>query len=223
MHNDVNEFLEREEMSLKDWEHLLSSGWDRVGQYFFHRRYDLFQSVLTENLIAFELMPLRYGLEDFTFSKSQRIIKKRNADLKRIYRPSFVDTEKLELFDKWYNSRFHSFGSIFTWVSGNDLPFPTFEVALYKEDKLIACSFFDITETAQYSTLAMYDPDEKERSLGTYTLISEIEYGIANQKKYHYPGHAYSQKSVYDYKKRFNNMECFDWEIAAWTSLTRLK
>lgn len=222
MQNDVNEFLERDEMSLSDWEHLLSSGWDRVGQFFFHRRYDLFQSVLDENLIALELMPMRYALNGFTFSKSQRIIKKKNADLERIYRPAFIDDEKLQMFEKWYENRFFTMGSIYTWVSGNDKPFPTYEVCLYKHKKLVACSFFDITETAQYSTLAMYDTDEKDRSLGTYTLMSEIEHGIEQHKQYHYPGHAYLQKSIYDYKKRFNNLERFDWDSATWTSLSRL-
>jgi arginine-tRNA-protein transferase len=68
----------------------------------------------------------------------------------------------------------------------------------------------------------MYDPNEKKRSLGTYSLISEIEHGLAQHKKHHYPGHAYYQNSMYDYKKLFNNMECFDWDISDWAALSRL-
>ena len=140
----------------------------------------------------------------------------------RIYRPSRIDDEKLSLFDEWYASRFYTEGSIFTWVTGTEKPFPTMEVCLYKHDKLVACSFFDTTDTSQYSTLAMYDPNENHRSLGTYTMISEVEFGLLNHKKYHYPGHAYTQKSIYDYKKRFNNIEHFHWESETWQPLTRL-
>ncbi len=222
MLKDVNEFLERDEMTLSDWEGLLNSGWDRVGSFFFHRRFDVFQSIFEDNLTAYQLMPLRYNLTDFSFSKSQRIIKRRNEDLRRVFRPAFIDDEKLTMFDNWYSGRFFTEGSIFTWVSGTDKPFPTYEVALYKGDKLVACSFFDITPSVQYSTLAMYDHNEKHRSLGTYTLISEVEFAIENHKMYHYPGHAYAQKSVYDYKKKYNNMENYDWETSTWQSLDRI-
>ncbi len=222
MQSDTNEYLDRNEMSLLDWEVLLESGWDRVGSFFFRRRYDVFRTMFEDAFITYQLMPLRYNLQDFTFTKSQRIIQKRNADLTRVYRPAFIDDEKLQLFDDWYLTRFYTEGSIFTWVSGTELPFPTHEVCIYKYDKLIACSFFDVTPTAQYSTLGMYDPNEKHRSLGTFSLISEIEQGIMQQKKYHYPGHAYYQNSMYDYKKQFNNMECFDWDISDWIALSRL-
>ena len=222
MQLDINENLERDEMSLSDWESLLTSGWDRVGHYFFHRRFDIFQTLFEDAVIAYELMPLRYNLQGFTFSKSQRIIQKRNADLTRVYRPTVIDEEKMKLFDEWYFGRFYMEGSIFTWVSGYQTPFPTYEVSVYKRDKLIACSFFDVTPSVQYSTLAMYDPNERHRSLGTYTMISEVEHALNNHKTHHYPGHAYAQKSLYDYKKRFNNLECFDWINSNWKPLSRI-
>lgn len=222
MLSDINEYLDRYEMSLTDWESLLFSGWDRVGSYFFRRRFDVFKTMFEDALITYELLPLRYNLTDFTFSKSQRIIQKRNADLTRIYRPTIIDDEKLKLFDDWYFGRFYMEGSIFTWVSDTNIPFPTYEVSVYKHDKLIACSFFDVTPSVQYSTLAMYDPNEMQRSLGTFTLISEVEHAIRNHKSHHYPGHAYAQTSLYDYKKRFNNMEYFDWSHSNWKPLSRI-
>ncbi len=221
MQTDINEYLDRDMMSLTDWEDLLLSGWDRVGSFFFHRRFDVFRTMFEDTYITYQLMPLRYNLHNFTFTKSQRKIQRQNEDLKRIYRPTVIDDEKLELFDNWYLTRFYTEGSIFTWVSDNEKPFPTHEVSIYKDDKLIACSFFDITPKAQYSTLAMYSPDERHRSLGTYTLISEIEMGLMHHKNFHFPGHAYYENSVYDYKKRFNNMECFDWETTQWQPLPR--
>lgn len=219
-----NEDFYREQLALFDWEQLLNTGWDRVGDYFFHRRYDFTEiPFLNESIfIRAELLPLRYNLSHFSFSKSQRNVLKRNADLTRVYQPIDITDEKLALFDRWYRFRFGCESSIFTWVSNENKPFPTHEVSFYKKDKLVACSFYDSTPNFQYSTTAIFDPDEKHRSLGILTLLAEIENGIVNRKKYHYPGHAYYESSMYDYKKRFNNMEGFDWNTEKWMPLPRI-
>jgi leucyl-tRNA---protein transferase len=225
MNNNINEYFEREEMSLTDWDTLLESGWDRIGGYFFRRRFDNFSlPFLGEHIqVTTQLMPLRYRLfGPFEFSKSQRIIQRKNSDLRRVFRPAFIDEEKLKLFDRWYEVRFKREAAIFTWVSGIDKPFPTYEVSMYHLDKLIACSFFDITPKAQYSTLAMYDPNEMKRSLGTYTLISEIEHARQYGKYHHYPGHAYYETSMYEYKKKLPNTEGFDWDAQRWRTLRKL-
>jgi leucyl-tRNA---protein transferase len=225
MTTDVNEYFYREIFSLEDWELFLNVGWDRIGDYFFHRRYDFSQILFLPEGMYFrsQLLPLRYNLnENFRFSKSQRVILKKNEDLRRIYQPTQITEEKLDLFKKWYNYRFKKEASIFTWVNNVEKPFPTYEVSFYKGEKLIACSFFDVLSKCQYSTTAMFDPEEKHRSLGTLTLLAEIEFALFNNKKYHYPGHAYMTPSVYDYKKRFHNMEGFDWDLGTWVPVERV-
>jgi leucyl-tRNA---protein transferase len=225
MTSDVNEYFYRDVFSLEDWELFLSAGWDRIGDYFFHRRYDFSQIPFLPEGMYFrsQLLPLRYNLnEKFEFSKSQRGILIRNEDLRRVYQRTQITEEKLDLFQRWYAFRFKKEASIFTWVSNEGKPFPTYEVSFYKGNKLIACSFFDVMSNCQYSTSAMYDPEEKHRSLGTLTLLAEIEFGLLYNKRYHYPGHAYLTSSVYDYKKRFNNMEGFDWDTQTWVPVARI-
>ena len=223
LHN-INERMYREELSLTDWESLLLDGWDRVGTGFFRRRFDYYAIPFGEEevIMSMQLMPLRYRLSaNFEFSKSQRINLRRNNDLVKVYRPAIITDEKLELFDKWYEHRFSRLESLYSWVSDQGSPFPMYELCLYKYDRLIACSFFDITPNLQYSTTAFYDPTEMKRSLGTFTLLCEIQHGLSNHKKYHYPGHAYAQNSKYDYKKRINHAEHFDWERKIWLPLRR--
>jgi leucyl-tRNA---protein transferase len=221
MFNNIHKYLDQAEMPLTDWELLLSAGWDRIGTHFFQKRYDNF-NIFEDWASMTQLMPLRYRLSaDFQFTKSQKAIQKHNADLKGVVRPSKLTDEKYRLFDEWYLARFNRYSTIFTWISGTDLPFPTYEICLYKHDKLVACSFFDITPHFQYSTLAFYSPDELKRSLGTYTLMCEIANGIRTKKQYHYPGHAYYDHPMYEYKKRFNNMECFDWDLQGWINLEK--
>jgi leucyl-tRNA---protein transferase len=225
MTTDVNEYFYRDTFSLEDWEMFLSVGWDRIGDYFFHRRYDFSQIPFLPDGMYFrsQLLPLRYNLnQKFTFSKSQRIILKRNEDLRRVYQHTQITAEKLDLFQRWYAFRFKKEASLATWVSNEGKPFPTYEVCFYKGEKLVACSFFDLMKRSQYSTTAMFDPDEKHRSLGTLTLLGEIEFGLLHNKKYHYPGHAYLNSSMYDYKKRFNNMEGWDWDLQEWVPVARL-
>jgi arginyl-tRNA--protein-N-Asp/Glu arginylyltransferase len=222
MLQDTNESLDRHELSLKDWEQLLLDGWDRVGENFFRRRFDYYTiPFLGEDVtLSMQLMPLRYKLvSDFQFTKSQRIIMRKNDDLVKIYRPAVITEEKIALFDKWYAQRFNLSASLHTWVSDKQTPFPMYEVCLYKYDRLVACSFFDITSNLQYSTTAFYDPTEMKRSLGTFTLLCEIIHGLSNHKKYHYPGHAYYQKSMYEYKKHINHAEYYDWDLRHWVQL----
>ncbi|MBL7814518.1 MAG: hypothetical protein JNL70_05885 [Saprospiraceae bacterium] len=224
MVQDFNQRLDRERMSLIDWEQLLLDGWDRVGENFFRRRFEYILTIQNgvEIISPLELMPLRYKLSpQFDFTKSQRINLRRNDDLVKIIRPAHITWEKLELFDQWYINRFNRFADLYVWVSDNGTPFPMHELCLYKHDKLIACSFFDVTPNLQYSTTAFYDPNEMNRSLGTYTLLCEILNGIKKDKKYHYPGHAYIQKSKYDYKKNINHKERFDWDKQIWVPLEK--
>jgi leucyl-tRNA---protein transferase len=215
-----NEFLFADKLSLAEWEKKLSLGWDRVGTHFFRKRWDHFQG-FNQNLdfisVRLELLPLRFRLDEtFEYTKSQRINIRKNKDLKVKYGRAFLDDEKLELFERWYITRFGEMVSIGQWVSGNNSPFPTMECAVYDKDKLVACSFFDETKKSDYSTLAFFEPNEAKRSLGTFTLISEIEFGRNHKKMFHYPGHAHKESSMYDYKKQFCNRERFDWDDQTW-------
>ena len=218
-----NEYLTTYTMDLSDWDLKLSEGWDRVGYYFFRRRNDYFEG-FNSNLelirLKLELMPLRFRIDDtFSFTKSQRINQKRNKDLRRIYNIATINEEKIALFDAWYIARFGQTSVIEQWLSGINLPFPSMECCVYDKDKLVACSYFDTTPNAGYSTLAFHEPNEAKRSLGTFTMISEIEFALKNKKPFHYPGHAHRENTMYDYKKKFNNAERFDWDTLNWTAL----
>jgi arginyl-tRNA--protein-N-Asp/Glu arginylyltransferase len=221
-----NDYFIADRLSLIEWDCLLNEGWDRVGYYFFRKRYDAFEG-FNQNLdfirLKLELMPLRFALDKtFAFSKSQRILQRKNSDLQRYFRRATINDEKLLLFEEWHKARFGGSTTAMTeWINGDNTPFPSMECALYDKDKLVAVSFFDETRKSNYSTLAFYTPEEARRSLGTYTMISEIEFGLAHKKKFHYPGHAHHENTMYNYKKQFCNGEYFDWETETWLSLKK--
>jgi leucyl-tRNA---protein transferase len=164
---------------------------------------------------------LRYGLLNFELSKSQRIIRKRNQDLTHVIRPTKIDNEKHELFfQHLVKYRTNHPDSIYDFVSIDPKrPFKTWELCVYKGEKLVACTFMDVTPHSISSTYAMYDLTESKRSLGIYTMILEIEYAISKRKRHYYPGYAFEKPSFYDYKKKFKNVEFFDWQNKIWQPL----
>ncbi len=225
METAPNYRFERDFLSPDDWERLLLAGWDRVGTGFYHRRFDIGQRPSTNGEFEQyekELMPLRYVLPRFQFSESQRKVFRKNADLEYSHGEAELSDEKLALFDRWHRGRFGFEASIFEWVSAEKKPLGSHEICFRKNGRLVAASYFDLTTHCQYSTTSMFEPEESRRSLGTLTLLAEIVHGIRTRRVYHFPGHAYREHSIYDYKKAFLTMEHFDWDARSWLPLDRL-
>jgi leucyl-tRNA---protein transferase len=200
------------------WESLLEEGHDRLGTLV--RRT---QFAYDETLGHCQRMPLRYNLkadyEPFTFSQSQRKLLRRNENLHFKFAVAVESDEKNALFHRWFTSRFDHEATLSTWFK-EDMPIRSYDLLVYQHDRLIACSNFDITQNAQYSSVAFYDPDEKHLNLGTWTMLKELELGLKNNKSFHYPGYAYFEASRFDYKKKFANVEFFDWYSASWQRLS---
>lgn len=187
---------------------LLADAWRHFGTHFFRYNFGVFECEIRR------VIPLRIRVQDFGPSKSQRRVLRRNADLQTEFRPSNITSETVDLFEH-HKQRFKRGvpTSIYDFLSRDPVSSPTsgFEVTVHREDKLLAASFFDIGRASISSIYAIFDPDESSRSLGIFTMLKEIEYAIANGKKYYYPGYAYEGESYYDYKKRFTATEVFDW------------
>jgi arginyl-tRNA--protein-N-Asp/Glu arginylyltransferase len=207
-----------EHIAVQTWESLLEEGHDRLG------------TLLRRSQFAFDdaigyaqRMPLRYNLKPksgaFSFTKSQRKLLRDNAGLNFRFAIAVDSDEKLALFERWYLARFGYPESLSIWFK-QDSPIRSYDLLVYKGEKLIACSNFDITENAQYSNIAFYDPDEKQLNLGTWTMLKEIELGLQGNKLLHYPGYAYMETSKFEYKKNFPNTEFYDWYSKSWKLLS---
>ena len=139
----------------------------------------------------------------------------KNRDLRTVVRPIEITTEKESLFER-HRRRFKDGvpDSLYDFLSADAarVPCEAKEVCVYEDEKLLAASFFDVGEKSISGVYAMFEPSDARRSLGIYTMLSEIEYAIANEKKFYYQGYAYEGNSFYDYKKRFSALETFDWK-----------
>lgn len=205
----INEEFYASKVSPRRLDALLENGWRHFGAHFF--RYNL---GFYENEIR-AVQPLRVRLSDFTSSKSQRRVLRRNRDLQSVVRPVEIDAEKEKLFER-HKRRFKrdAPASIYDFLDIDDAantPCAALEICVYDNEKLLAASFFDVGETAVSSVYAIFAPEESTRSLGILTMLLEIDFAIKAGKKFYYSGYAYAGNSFYDYKKRFSALERFDW------------
>lgn len=187
---------------------LWENGWRHFGAYFF--RYELTQH---RNRWC-QVMPLRIVLADFQVSRSQKRILARNRDLQLVIRDTVIDEQKHAMFER-HSERFdHNIpDSLHTFLSHEPahLPCRNQELCVYSGERLLAASFLDLGETATSAVYAMFEPEEHKRSLGIFTMLKAIEYSQSLGCEHYYPGYAFREPSVYDYKKNFAALEYLDW------------
>lgn len=201
---------------------LWKEGWRHFGTHFYRYSWALHDDVLCM------VVPLRVDLEEYEHSKRFKKILSKNQHFKTVIEPIALTTEHHVLFNR-HKEKFSNTipQDIYVFLSRqpDKIPNPTYQVNIYDTEregkvsptdkgrgKLIASSFFDIGEEAISSVYGMYDPDYYSNSLGTYTMLIEIEYAKEQRKNYYYHGYSYDLPSMYDYKKHFPNIEAYDWE-----------
>jgi arginine-tRNA-protein transferase len=189
---------------------LWAAGWRHFGREFF--RYSL--TVSDEGTLQV-IQPLRMEIAAFCISKSQRRVLHRNSGTEIRIVPAVVDAEREGMFFR-HRERFVTNipDSLRTFIPEEmpaSVPCECVSVEVRAGGQLIAVSYLDVGEAAVSSVYAMFEPDEAWRSLGTLTLLAEIEWAASQGKRWLYPGYATMQPSHYDYKKSFRPLSFFDW------------
>jgi len=196
---------------------LWANGWRHFGVYFF--RY----SLAAHGRRICNVIPLRVELSRFTLSRSQKRILAKNRDLQVIIRDTVIDAAKEDLFER-HRQRFKENvpDSLYKFLSGQpaSVPCRNQEICVYAGERLLAASFLDVGEAATSSVYATFEPVEHKRSLGIFTMLRAIEYSRELGCRYYYPGYAYREESMYEYKKNFAGLEYLDWE-AGWKPYVR--
>lgn len=205
----INEEFRAETVTPVQYDTLLADAWRHFGLHFFRYNFGVYENEIRR------VMPLRIRLADFTPSKSQRRIFRKNSDLVTEIRPIAISAETHDLFER-HKLRFKSGvpNSIYDFIARDAKNSPTelFQLTVCHDGRLVAASYFDVGEISISSIYAIFDPNEISRSLGIFTMLKEIEYAAANGKSLYYHGYAYEGESYYDYKKRFSELEQFDWK-----------
>jgi len=205
----LHQTFEKRRVPPEQMDLLWANGWRHFGTHFF--RYSLAEH---DGRIC-SVIPLRVDLQNFTPSRSQKRALARNRDLTFLIRDAFIDDAKHELFFR-HRERFEENvpDSLYTFLSRQpaSVPCRNQELCVYDGDRLLAASFLDLGQTATSAVYAIFAPEEHKRSLGIYTMLRAIEYSRELGCRYYYPGYAYREPSVYDYKKNFAGLEYLDWD-----------
>jgi arginyl-tRNA--protein-N-Asp/Glu arginylyltransferase len=209
IHVSINQYFLANAVGDEEMDLLWADGWRHFGNIFF--RY----STAEHDSGLCHVLPLRVALENFIPSRSQRRVLKRNRELRVVVRNTFIDAAKEALFDR-HRKRFKqdppdSLYDIFSMQPAS-VPCRNQEICLLRGDELIAASFLDIGKIATSAVYTAFEPAEHKRSLGIFSMLKAIDYSRAIGARYYYPGYAYREPSVYDYKKNFAGMEFLDWD-----------
>lgn len=193
---------------------LWEAGWRHFGRYFFRYSTQPDMEGGTQTIT-----PLRIDLASCTFTKSQRRVLRKNADLRHEIGPVRLDDSLRSLFDR-HKARFtHNVPDAlqnFLGAEPENGPCECQMLRVFADQRLIAASFFDVGQCAASSVYGAFEPEFANRSLGILTLLMEIEYCRESGLRWLYPGYATRQSSAYDYKKQFRGLEWLDFACGEW-------
>jgi leucyl-tRNA---protein transferase len=194
---------------------LWASGWRHFGSHFF--RYSVMQH---EGMLQV-VVPLRVELSQLVFSKSQRRVFRRNADVSVQIGPAEVTGEVRAMFLR-HRARFSENvpDDIAVFLSGQPahVPCECFQVRCLLDGECIAVSYFDAGADSVSSVYAVFEPAFASRSLGIFTMLQEMVWAQSRGMRFAYPGYATLGTSHYDYKKQFTGLQGYDWVTQEWRS-----
>lgn len=164
-----------------------------------------------------ECRSTRIPVESFTQSRSMRRVWRRNADLRveegaasPTDQQAGLASEKFALYCRYLDAQhdetmsrtFETFRE-FLYDSSID----TREFCLFLGERLVGVSIADRWSDGVSSVYMYFDPELSKRSLGTYSILWEIDYCRRNDLPYYYLGYYVAGCRTMEYKSRFRPNE----------------
>jgi leucyl-tRNA---protein transferase len=176
-------------------------GWRRFGDTLFRPR--------CEGCSA--CRSLRVLVERFRPDRSQKRAARANGDVRIRIGPPSVTKGKLSLYDRYHAYQSDAKG----WPqhpakdaasyahSFVDNPFPTQEWCYYLDDRLVGVGYVDDLPGGLSAIYFFYDPDQRQRSLGTFNVLSLLEYARRRKVPHVYLGYYVAGCGSMEYKTRY--------------------
>lgn len=158
-------------------------------------------------------IPLRVPVDRFKSSRSMRRIWRKNADVAVVEGDGQPSKAKYDLFvryldgqhDKTMSREMESFRD---FLYGSPVPAKEFYYKL--GERLIGVSIADDLPNAFSSVYMYFDPAESARSLGTFSVLAEIDHCRREGIAYYYLGYYVPGSKTMAYKARFTPAEILD-------------
>ncbi len=187
---------------------LVRRGWRRFGCYFFH-------PICAE---CNGCKNLRIDARNFTLSRSQKRVLKKNRDTMMYVRKPGMTQEHLALYDKFHKYKSEISGWRHSAISPH-LYYENFvdgahdfgkEVLYFIDEKLVGVDLVDLTPDGLSSVYFYYDPDYARYSLGVYSLLMQIQFARQMGLRWIYLGYWVDGCRSFAYKKDYKPLEILD-------------
>jgi leucyl-tRNA---protein transferase len=188
-------------LDTRSLEQFIERGWRRFGNYIFRPRC----------VACRKCRPLRIVLGDFRPSKSQRRTLRRNEHVQiHVTRPSVTD-EHVELFNAYHRDMTDrrqwpdnatSFQNYYESFIGSQNEFAR-EFQYRDDGRLIGVGIVDVMNKGLSSAYFYHDPAWRKLGPGTFSILTEIEWGQARSLQYSYLGYWIHENQSMNYKARF--------------------
>lgn len=155
---------------------------------------------------------VRLPVNDFAPDRGQRRCAQRNLDLRLEVRPARRTDEVFDLYRRYVDSR-HAGGGMdgpavedFDRFVACDWS-PTRFLEFRLEGRLLAVAVTDVLPAALSSVYTFFDPDQAARSLGTFAILSQVEWARREGRDHLYLGFWLKDHPKMHYKNRFKPQE----------------
>jgi len=187
---------------------LIHRGWRRFGCYYFHPICNGCN----------ECKSIRIDVNGFKLTKSQKKSIKRNSQTEIIIQKPTLTQAHIDLYNKYHNFK-HKKDD---WSHRNISPREYKEnfvegahdfgkeVLYLKDGKIIGIDLIDILDDGISSIYFYYDPDYSKLSLGTYSLLYQVELAKVLELPWIYLGYWVDGCKAFAYKPKFQPQEILD-------------
>ena len=160
---------------------------------------------------------VRIPVAEFVPDRSQRRCLARNADLDARIVVAERSEEHLALYQRYLRAR-HAGGGMdehgpsefdqFLIGSWNEVRFLEFRER--RTQRLLAVAITDMVGDALSAVYTFFDPDERARSLGTFGILSQLDWARRDGRSHLYLGYWIAGHARMDYNRRFRPLEGFN-------------
>lgn len=180
----------------------LTEGWRRFGSTLFRPRCPACNACRS----------LRVLVDQFRPDRSQRRNRKINEGKVRLQiGPPEVTRTKLRLYDRYHTFQAEIKGwperpakDVASYVeSFVDNPFPTKEYCYYVHNRLAGVGYVDELPGGMSAIYFFYEPDERQRGLGTWNVLTILEQAVAQHIPHVYLGFYVADCTSLAYKGQF--------------------
>ena len=186
-------------VSLDEADQRLAEGHRRTGEFIYQTN--------CPNCTACK--PIRIDSNEFEFSRNQRrLLSRSGAKFRQRIGPLQADEQRVALFNK--HRRLRGLAKKDTDIDIEEYVwgfvrscFESFEITYWLDDQLASLAVCDGGRNSLSAVYTFFDPELKSASVGTYSILKQIEFCQQKRLQYLYLGYFVEESPHMKYKSRF--------------------